>query len=288
MADFFTTLERMSPSSGTSGLPEWFSTHPNPVDRIGAVRRKTAEWQQKLAGQTFVANQEQYLAQVDGMVFGDDPRQGYVDAQSFYHPTLKFVLPVPSKWSVNNAPSQLQYVSPNEDAAIMLTAESGDTPQKAAGAFVEQSKASVQKSDAISVNGLPAQRLVSTVITDADTLAVMSYFIKKDNMIYTLHGITAPTSYNSYATSFSNVMGQFKTLTDVKRMQVKPTLLSVTASKTAGTLAAVLRTSGVKEAELETMAILNGKKIGGRPVHAQQVETRRQVKTIAKVMRKSG
>ncbi len=261
MADFFNTLERMSPSSGSSGLPAWFSTHPNPEDRIGAVRRKTAEWQQKLAGQTFVVNQEQYLAQVDGMVFGEDPRQGYVDGQAFYHPVLKFVLPVPAKWTVNNSPSQLQYVSPNEDAAIMMTAAAGDNPQTAAGAFVQQAQASVQKSDALTVNGLPAHRVVSGVITQSDTLAVMSYFIKKDNLIYTLHGITVPANYSSYASAFGGVMGQFKTLTDAKKMQVKPTLLSVTASKTAGTLASVLRTSGVKEADLETMAILNGKNL---------------------------
>ena len=48
MALFFGTLERMQPVSDKSGLPEWFSTHPNPEDRIGAVQREAKKWRKEL------------------------------------------------------------------------------------------------------------------------------------------------------------------------------------------------------------------------------------------------
>jgi len=264
MAEFFNTLEQMDGSSSSSGLPEWFSTHPNPEDRIGAVRRKTAEWQQKLATNKFVPNKDQYLAAVDGMVYGDDPRQGYVDGQAFYHPTLKFVLPVPSNWTVNNTPSQLQFLSPNQDAAIMLTAAGGQTAQAVASAFVQQSGATVQKNDAVTLNGLPAQRVLSSVTTESGSLSVLSYFIQKDNLVYTLHGMSDPGKFSGYSSTFSGVMGQFKNLTDASKMQIKPTLLSVKTNKSAGTVATALRSSGVAEKELATVALLNGKKLEDR------------------------
>jgi len=264
MAEFFNTLEQMDGSSSSSGLPEWFSTHPNPEDRIGAVRRKTAEWQQKLATNKFVTNKDQYLAAVDGMVYGDDPRQGYVDGQAFYHPTLKFVLPVPSNWTVNNTPSQLQFLSPNQDAAIMLTAAGGQTAQAVASAFVQQSGATVQKNDAVTLNGLPAQRVLSSVTTESGSLSVLSYFIQKDNLVYTLHGMSDPGKFSGYSSTFSGVMGQFKNLTDASKMQIKPTLLSVKTNKSAGTVATALRSSGVAEKELATVALLNGKKLEDR------------------------
>ncbi|NIR16083.1 MAG: M48 family metalloprotease, partial [Desulfobacterales bacterium] len=40
MANFFETLERMHPHADKSGLPSWFSTHPNPEDREKVVRER--------------------------------------------------------------------------------------------------------------------------------------------------------------------------------------------------------------------------------------------------------
>ena len=34
LASFFESLERMNPGADRSGLPSWFSTHPNPEDRL--------------------------------------------------------------------------------------------------------------------------------------------------------------------------------------------------------------------------------------------------------------
>jgi predicted Zn-dependent protease len=261
MAEFFNTLERMNPSSGANALPEWFSTHPNPVDRIGAVRRKTAEWQQKLVGQTFVTNRDRYLGTVDNIVFGEDPRQGYVAANTFYHPVMLFSFPVPESWQVNNTPNQVQLVSPKQDAVIMLAAASGTSPQQAAKSFIESSHAMVHAADALSVNGFSAQRVSSDVPTDQDTLRVLSYFIQKSNMIYAFHGFTQRNLYSSYSNVFNTTMGQFKTLTDPKRIQVTPTRLTVKGAKAAGTCATALRGLGVVDGELDKLAILNGKQL---------------------------
>jgi predicted Zn-dependent protease len=261
MAEFFNTLERMNPSSGANALPEWFSTHPNPVDRIGAVRRKTAEWQQKLSGQTFAINRDRYLGTVDNIVFGEDPRQGYVSGNAFYHPVMLFSFPVPEGWQVNNTPSQVQLVSPKQDAVIMLASASGTTPQQAAQAFVESSHAMVRAADALSVNGFSAQRVASDVPTEQDTLRVLSYFIQKSNMIYVFHGFTQRNLYSGYSSVFSTTMGQFKNLTDPKRIQVTPNRLTVKGAKAAGTCATALRGLGVVDTELDKLAILNGKQL---------------------------
>lgn len=261
MAEFFNTLERMHPSSGANALPEWFSTHPNPVDRIGAVRRKTAEWQQKLAGQTFAINREPYLNTINNIVYGEDPRQGYVAGQTFYHPVLQFSFPVPASWQVNNTPNQVQLISPKQDAVIMLAAAGGTTPQQAAKSFIETSHAMVHSADALTVNGFSAQRVASDVPTDQDTLRVLSYFIQKSNMVYTFHGFTQRPLYSAYSPVFSNTMGQFKTLTDPKRMQVTPSRLTVKGAKAQTTCAVALRSLGVVDGELDNMAILNGKQL---------------------------
>jgi hypothetical protein len=51
-----------------------------------------SEWQQNLNLQTYKVNADSYLQMINGIVYGEDPRQGYVDGYTFYHPDLKFKL----------------------------------------------------------------------------------------------------------------------------------------------------------------------------------------------------
>jgi len=132
LANMFVTLEKLNPSSGKDGLPTWLSTHPNPPNRIEAVKKAAADWKAANPGAVAAVNRDQYLRKLDGLVFGDDPRQGYVDGQVFYHPGLKFQFPVPAGWKVNNTASQVQIISAKEDAAMILTLASEKTPDEAA------------------------------------------------------------------------------------------------------------------------------------------------------------
>jgi len=57
MANLFVSLERLNPGESQGGLPGWFSTHPNPPDRIAAIKRDTQEWREKIQQTKFVVNQ---------------------------------------------------------------------------------------------------------------------------------------------------------------------------------------------------------------------------------------
>ena len=61
-------------------------------------------------------------------VFGDDPRQGFVQSGVFYQPQLAFQFQVPSGWQLANLASQVQMQPQAADAAIILTTASGTTP----------------------------------------------------------------------------------------------------------------------------------------------------------------
>lgn len=261
MANFFETLDRMHPHTDKSGLPSWFSTHPNPEDREKVVRERAREWQQKLGQKNPKVGRNTYLGYMDGLVFGEDPRQGYVDEGMFYHPQLRFQFPVPRNWIVNNTPSQVQMGSKQKDAAILLSVTSGTSPRQAAINFAERSKASVIKYDAKKVNGLSAYRLISDIATQGGVLRVMSYFIAKDKYIYVFHGVSTPQSFQAHASLFDRTMGQFRPLTDHKRINVKPDRIRIRTAKRADTMGNVLRSLGVPEKEREEIALLNGKSL---------------------------
>ena len=261
MANFFETLERLNPHSDKSGLPSWFSTHPNPEDRENAVRERSREWQQKLGQKSPKVGRNAYLRHINGLVYGEDPRQGYVDGGVFYHPLLRFQFPVPRNWKVNNTPSQVQMVSKQRDAAILFSITSGTSPRQAAIDFAKRAQASLIGYDGRKVNGLPAYRLISDVRTQNGVLRVLSYFIRKDKYIYVFHGLSLPNSFEGYATLFDRTMGRFKHLSDRNRINVQPDRIRIRAAKRAGTMKSVLRSLGVPEKEQKNIALLNGKSL---------------------------
>ncbi|KPK30413.1 MAG: hypothetical protein AMK69_03245 [Nitrospira bacterium SG8_3] len=261
MANFFETLDRMNPHSDKSGLPGWFTTHPNPEDREKVVRVRSREWQQKLGQKNPKVGRNEYLSHIDGLVFGEDPRQGYVDEGMFYHPQLRFQFPVPRDWKVNNTPSQVQMAPKQGGTAILLSVTSGTSPRQAAINFADRSKASVIKYDAKKVNGLSAYRLISDIATQGGVLRVMSYFIAKDKYIYVFHGLSTPQSFQAHASLFDRTMGQFRPVTDRKRIDVKPDRIRIRTTERADTMGNVLRSLGVPEKERKDIALLNGKSL---------------------------
>ncbi len=258
MANFFETLERINPGSDRSGLPGWFSTHPNPENRVSAVRAKTKEWQQRLNLREGRVDREAYLRRIDGLVYGDDPRQGYVADDIFYHPVLRFQFPIPSKWRVNNRPSQVQIVHEGGEALILFFISSETSFREAARLFVSRNNASVIRSETLRVNGLPSQRLLSDLRTQTETYRVLSYFIEKDRKVYVFHGVTHVNRFQTYGGIFESTMGQFRELTDPRRMDVKPDRVRIQMVRMSDTLENTLLSSGIPREKVKEMVLLNG------------------------------
>ena len=258
LAGFFETLERMNPGSDRSGLPGWFSTHPSPEDRVQVVRVRAKEWQEKLGLRDSKINREPYLRRIDGLLFGDDPGQGYVDGNIFYHPGLRFQFPVPTKWKLSHKPSQVQMVTEGEDAVILLSPMSGSSSGEAAKEFTTKTGASVIRSDGIQVNGLSSQRVTSEIRTQKAVYRLMSYFIEKGKNVFVFHGLTSVERFQNYGPLFENTMRQFKELSDPRRIDVKPDRIRIRAIRSSDTLENALRSLGVLNEKLKEMVLLNG------------------------------
>jgi predicted Zn-dependent protease len=261
LAAFFESLERMNPGADRSGLPSWFSTHPSPEDRLQAVRSQAKEWQMRVGARDLRVNREEYLRRIDGIAYGEDPRQGYEADGIFYHPELRFQFPVPAKWKLNNSPANVQMASEQKDALIVLLATSGKSPAEAANLFVSKSKGQIVKAEALQVNRLPAQRVFSDHATQQGNIRIVSYFIQKENQVYVFHGVSPQNAAAKYESVFTNTMGGFKELNAPERIKVQPDRIRVRPAPPAQTLADLLRSFGVAEAKLQEVALLNGKNL---------------------------
>lgn len=105
MAGFFSTLERMQTQGGSARLPDFLSTHPNPGNRQTTVAKLAEEWQRKEGLTNPKVNRDSYLRLLEGLVYGPDPRQGFLENSVFYHPDLKFQFPAPANGPTRTAPA---------------------------------------------------------------------------------------------------------------------------------------------------------------------------------------
>ena len=156
MASFFSTLGRLSAGEdGSQRIPTFMSSHPDPGDRYTKVNALAAAFQLKNQG-TYRTERESYLRLIDGITYGEDPRQGYVQNNMFYHPELKFQFPMPQSWKHVNTPSQVQMASPDQKAMMLMTLSGEKTLDAAAQGVVKEYNLRVLDQRNIQINGLSA------------------------------------------------------------------------------------------------------------------------------------
>ncbi|MDI6698012.1 MAG: M48 family metalloprotease [Candidatus Saccharicenans sp.] len=276
MSSLFITLQKLNPQSGKDGLPSWLSTHPDPPDRIEAIKRAAADWKSQNPGVKLAINRDGYLNRLDGLVFGEDPRQGYVKDSVFYHPQLTFQFPVPADWKVNNTASRVLLIAPKEDAAMVLAFAQGKTPDEAAQAFATRNKVNLLSSDSLTVNGFLTRRLQFTLQTEEANLTGLAHFVQKDDRVLMFLGYTESAKFNNYAQNFSGSLGGFKPLADPARINVNPEKIKIIKVARTDSLGNILKGYGYDESRQKQLAIMNGLELTDR------VQAGTILKTISK------
>jgi len=226
-AAFFASLKRKSKQSGQS-LPTWQSTHPDPGQREDTVEELAREWSQKIDGAQALRNQDEYYATIENIVLGEDPRQGFVENEVFYHPNLKFQFPIPDGWQVENQASQVAMIQPSEEAYVMFRIASESTLGAAVRQFTGQDGLTVVEQRRAEVNGRTARRVLAEGQTQQEqTLRLLSYFIEYDDQVYQFQGLTTADRYGTYRTTFEETMTRFDDLRDPDKLNVQPKRLSI-------------------------------------------------------------
>ena len=223
MPKVFATLDRVSQSQGLQGTPEWLSTHPNPGNRIANIDARIGklppEQQQGTVGR------DSYLNRLVGMVFGNDPRQGYTVGQTFYHPELAFKIDFPDKWRIVNQRQAVGALSPNRDAAVVLTLSDKDTPQAALDAFFSQQ--GIQRGPSRGRN-IYSFRSVDTETGEGRAEGLIGFRLL-DGRVYQLMGYTGLDTWSSYADRMQQSLTSFSKVTNRRYLEVSPATIDLVA-----------------------------------------------------------
>jgi predicted Zn-dependent protease len=267
MAGFFSTLARLSGDEGQR-LPEFLSTHPDPGNRYTSVLAMATETQTK-APSNYSVNRESYLRLIDGMIYGDDPKQGYIENNVFYHPELKFEFPIPAQWKTQNSPSQFAMAAPDQKGMMILTLGQGDNLNAASDNFVQQYKLRRVEARNVTIGGFPAiEQLCEQVPQQQQgggqqqqaqpSVTVKNVMVQYNNLIYSFIGACETPDFQRYDPTFSSVMFGFRQLNDPSKINVLPERVQIKTVANSTSFQEAMRSFGMPEARWKELSILNG------------------------------
>jgi predicted Zn-dependent protease len=251
MPKVFATLDSVTESHGMRGTPEWLSTHPDPGNRIqniqGRIGRLEPELQQGRVGR------EAYLGRLSGIIFGDDPRQGYTIGQTYYHPELAFKIAFPDEWRIINQRQAVGALSPNRDAAVVLTLSDKDSPRAAAEAFFGQQ--GIQRGPNRGRN-IYSFRAYDTQTGEGRAEGLIGY-LSHGGQVYQLMGYTGLETWESYGNAMYQSLTSFAKVTHRQYLEVTPATIDIVKLPRSMNLTEFVRRYP-STAEIDQLAIING------------------------------
>jgi hypothetical protein len=113
---FLATLARVSALS-ERGMPNWLSTHPDPGLRVTQAEPVAGKF---VSADAKKVNHDQYLERIQGLVFGDNPKDGIVRGNEFLHPLLRIGVKFPDGWELTNTPDAVMAQEPGTQHFMVL------------------------------------------------------------------------------------------------------------------------------------------------------------------------
>lgn len=138
-----------------SSTPAWASTHPDPASRVTRALQNA----QATGSKSSLRNVDPFLTNIDGMLYGDDPKQGVVEGNRFLHPAFRLKFTVPQGFALENGADAVSISGSQGQAQFTGAAYDGDLPAYVAAAFRKlagDNGGATPAPRSTTINGLPA------------------------------------------------------------------------------------------------------------------------------------
>jgi predicted Zn-dependent protease len=231
---------------------DFLSSHPATPERIKNAVANARQYSGPGIGER---DRAAYLEALDGMVYGEDPSEGFVRGRRFVHAKLGFTFMAPPGFALDNTAQAVLGITQSGDEALRLDVVSVPAEQTL-GAYLNSGwiehvdPASVEET---TINGFPA----ATATATGDNWSFRLYVIRYGTDAYRF--IFAAKSRTPQADrSFRESVQSFRRMSLKEAAAVRPLHLAVVAVRPGDTQETLARRMAVSERRLETFRVLNG------------------------------
>lgn len=245
-----------------SEVPAWARSHPLTADRVTrAAGRAQAS---NIPRDNPAQKSRVYLQAVNGIIYGDDPEQGFVNGNTFAHPKLKIAFDVPQGFTLTNTATSVNVAGPNGLKAMF---SAGSSQPGALDAYatnvlkqvVGQAPTQVAAFQHGTTNGLTTTLLPARAQTSSGQLvdvAVTAYQVGDS----AYHFVTLAPAGG--AGPFTPMLGSFRRLTDAQAAALKARRVEVVEVRAGDTVASLAQRMAYTDYQTERFLSLNARTAG--------------------------
>ncbi len=249
---------RIAGKEGAERRTDFMATHPRTADRVErAIKEAGAE------GAEPIYRRDIFLDRIDGMVYGDDPSQGFVRGCTFSHPGMRITFTVPEGFRLNNGTDAVTAQGPN-GAGIQFDNE-GDRKALAAATSAADyltriwaAKASLQNVQGITINGLDAATATTRLNTDGGQADARLVAIRvAPDQIFRFTMISAPAQTRAMAEPYRQTAMSFRRLSPQEAAALKPLRIRIVKAVAGDTAEKLAAGMAMADYRLDWFRVLN-------------------------------
>jgi predicted Zn-dependent protease len=231
---------------------EFLSSHPATPDRISNARNNARRYTAPGSG---VRDRADYLSALDGIVYGEDPKEGYVRGRRFLHPKLGFTFTAPEGFSLENTAQALLGVRADGASALRLDvvrvpAEQKLTDYLASGWLENIDRDSIED---IVINGFRAATAAARGEQWSFRLYAIRFGTDVYRFIYASKQMTAADDRK-----FRQSVQTFRRLSLAEIDAIRPLRLALVTVKSGDTAERLARRMAIDDSATKQFRVLNG------------------------------
>lgn len=253
----------------SSQTPAWASTHPDPASRVRTALSTAG------ANATGVLNRDVFLSRINGVMYGDDPKQGVIEGRTFSHPEFKLRFDVPTGYYMINGTRAVSIGGQTGKAEFTGAAFNGNLDDYVRSAFAalgQQNQATITPGSVsrTTVNGIPAAYATAQV-TSGNQAVNVTVFAYQWSASTAYHFVTL-TPANSSSNPFNSMFGSIRRLSDSEAAAIKPRKVSVVTVRSGDTVQSLAARMAYTDAPLDRFLVLNGLASSAKLTAGQKVK----------------
>ncbi len=253
-----TSLEsRAAGRDDERSTPSWARTHPLSEDR---VRRATQQAQRTGAVGRGTRNRDQFLAQVDGLMVDDDPRQGVIDGRTFTHPDLRLRFAVPDGYGMQNGTRAVSIVGQRGQAQFSTGQFNGNLGTYIANVFQsiagqQAGQLQIPQPRSTTINGIPAAYTTATAQTQQGPVDVSVFAYQTDSD--SAYHFVMLTRGGAGIGPFGPLVSSLRRLTPGEAAEIRPRIIDVVTVRAGDTVQSLAGRMAYRDLQLERFLTLN-------------------------------
>jgi len=273
LSDYSELESKKAGAAGKDRMNDLFATHPGGPQRVKEAMAAAKEYPNAP-----VYRRDEFLDKIDGMIFGDDPKEGVVRGTTFTHPDLRLSFSVPDGWRISNTANAVLASGPG--GKMQFDIEGDKKKLQASRSALDYltriwvPNLKLNNAEEIKVNGMPAATGSARIQTKSGSADVRFVAVGFPTDAILRFAIIAPAGgLGKIEQSMIRAVNTLKYLNDAEVKAVRPVRLKVVKVGSGDTVETYAKSAPLGTYAAEQLRVLNALRPGEQPKPGERFKT---------------